>query len=179
MRDDDEFVAFVEQSGSRLCETAFWLCRDWSLAQDLTQTTFIKVYLSWRRIKHDDPYRYCKQVLLRTYLDHTRLKSSAEVRTDVVPDQPAAADAAELRVTLLDALGHLSPRDRAIIVLRYWEDHSVQTVAEMLGVSPGVVKTQSMRALATLRALLGEDEFPPAPPALTPAHLLGDSAAHE
>jgi RNA polymerase sigma factor (sigma-70 family) len=128
------------------------------LAQDLTQTTFIKVYLSWRRIKHEDPYRYCKQVLLRTYLDHKRLKSSAEVRTDVVPDRPAAADAAELRITLLDALGHLSPRDRAIIVLRYWEDHSVQTVAELLGLSPGMVKMQSKRALASLRVLLGEDE---------------------
>jgi RNA polymerase sigma-70 factor (sigma-E family) len=164
VREDGEFVAFVERSGSRLCETAFWLCRDWSLAQDLTQTTFIKVYLAWRRIKHDDPYWYCKQVLLRTYLDHKRLKSSAEVQTDVVPDRPAAADAAELRITLLDALGHLSPRDRAIIVLRYWEDHSVQTVAEMLGLSPGVVKMQSMRALTSLRVLLGEDEVLPAPP---------------
>jgi len=165
VRQDAEFVAFVERSGSRLCETAFWLCRDWSLAQDLTQTTLIKVYLSWRRIKHDDPYAYSKQVLLRTYLDHKRLKRSAEVQTDVVPDRPAAADAAELRITLLDALGHLSPRDRAIIVLRYWEDHSVQTVAELLGLSPGAVKMHSMRALASLRALLGEDEVLPAPPA--------------
>jgi RNA polymerase sigma-70 factor (sigma-E family) len=165
VRDDGEFVAFVEQSASRLFETAFWLCRDWSLAQDLTQITFIKVYLSWRRIKHDDPYPYCKQVLLRTFLDHERLKSSAEVQTDVVPDRPAAADAAELRITLLDALGHLSPRDRAIIVLRYWEDHSVQTVAELLGLSPGVVKVQSMCALASLRVLLGENETLPAPPA--------------
>jgi RNA polymerase sigma-70 factor (sigma-E family) len=164
VRDDGEFVAFVERSGSRLCETAFWLCRDWSLAQDLTQITFIKVYLAWRRIKRDDPYLYCKQVLLRTYLDHKRLRSSAEVQTDVVPDRPAAADAAELRITLLDALGHLSPRDRAIIVLRYWEDHSVQTVAELLDLSPGVVKMQSMRALASLRVLLGEDEAIPAPP---------------
>ena len=168
MRDDGEFVAFVERSGSRLCDTAFWLCGDWSLAQDLTQTTLIKVYLSWRRIKHDNPYPYCKQVLLRTYLDHRRLKSSAEVQTDVVPDRPAAADAAELRITLLDALGHLSPRDRAIIVLRYWEDHSVQTVAELLDVTPGVVKTQSMRALASLRAILGEDDPLAAPPVRTP-----------
>ena len=165
MREDDEFVAFVERSGDRLCETAFWLCRDWNLAQDLTQTTFIKVYLSWRRIKNDNPYPYCKKVLLRTYLDHKRLRSSAEVRTDAVPDQPGAADTPELRLTLLDALGHLGPRDRAIIVLRYWEDHSVQTVAELLDLSPGVVKTQSMRALATLRVLLGEDEVLPAPPA--------------
>jgi RNA polymerase sigma-70 factor (sigma-E family) len=169
VRDDGEFVAFVEQSGSRLCETAFWLCRDWSLAQDLTQTTFIKVYLSWRRIKHYDPYWYCKRVLLRTYLDHKRLKSSAEVQTDVVPDRPVAADAPELRITLLDALGHLSPQDRAIIVLRYWEDHSVQTVADLLGMSPGVVKTRSMRALASLRILPGEDdEALRAPPASAP-----------
>jgi RNA polymerase sigma-70 factor (sigma-E family) len=165
VREDGEFVAFVQRSGDRLCETAFWLCRDWSLAQDLTQTALIKVYLSWRRIKHDDPYRYGKQVLLRTYLDHKRLKSSAEVRTAAVPDRPAAADATELRITLLDALGQLSPRDRAIVVLRYWEDHSVQTVAELLNLSPGVVKVQSMRALASLRALLGEEEAVPAPPA--------------
>ena len=95
MRDDDEFVAFVEQSGSRLRDTAFWLCRDWSLAQDLAQATLIKVYLSWQRIRHDDPYWYCKKVLLRTYLDHKRLKSSAEVQTDVIPDLPAAPDAAD------------------------------------------------------------------------------------
>jgi RNA polymerase sigma-70 factor (sigma-E family) len=164
VRDDDEFVAFVESSGSRLCETAFWLCRDWDFAQDLTQITFIKVYLSWRRIRHDDPYRYSKKVLLRAYLDHKRLKSSSEVQTDALPDRPAAADAAELRLTLLDALGQLSPRDRAIIVLRYWEDHSIQTVAELLGLSPGVVKMQSIRALARLRVLLGEDEALPAPP---------------
>jgi RNA polymerase sigma-70 factor (sigma-E family) len=162
VRDDDEFAAFVERSGSRLCQTAFWLCRDWSFAQDLTQMTFIKVYLSWRRIHHDDPYRYCQQVLLRAYLDHKRLKSSAEVQTAVIPDRPAAADAADLRMTLLDALGQLSPRDRAIVVLRYWEDHSVQTVADLLGLSPGVVKMQSMRALASLRVLLGEDEVQPA-----------------
>ncbi len=158
MRDDDEFVAFVERSGGRLCDTAFLLCRDWDFAQDLTQITFVKVYLSWRRIRHEDPYGYSKKVLLRAYLDHKRLKSSAELRTGTVPDRAAAADAAELRLTLLGALGQLSPRDRAIIVLRYWEDHSIQTVSELLDLSPGVVKVQSVRALARLRVLLGEDE---------------------
>ena len=67
----------------------------------------------------------------------------------------------ELRLTLLGALGQLSPRDRAFIVLRYWEDHSIQTVSELLDLSPGVVKVQSTRALARLRLLLGEDEAPP------------------
>jgi RNA polymerase sigma-70 factor (sigma-E family) len=165
VREDGEFVAFVERSGSRLCDTAFWLCGDWNLAQDLVQTTFIKVYLSWRRIRHHDPYPYSKQVLLRTYLDHRRLKSSAEVQTDAIPDRPGAADPAELRITLLEALGQLSPRDRAIVVLRYWEDHSVQTVAELLDLAPGVVKTQSMRALTSLRNLLGNDDTLLTPPA--------------
>jgi RNA polymerase sigma factor (sigma-70 family) len=68
-------------------------------------------------------------------------------------------------LALLDALGYLSPRDRTIIVLRYWEDHSVQTVAELLDLTPGAVKTRSMRALASLRVLLGEGEAIPAPPA--------------
>lgn len=180
MREDDgEFVAFVERWGSRLCDTAFWLCGDWGLAQDLTQITFIKAYLSWRRIRRDDPYPYCKQVLVRTYLDHKRLKSSAEVQTAIVPDRPVAADVAELRLTLLDALRHLSPRDRAIVVLRYWEDHSVQTVSELLGLSPGVVKTQSMRALATLRDLLGDDESLPPPPAGTASSGLAGWSAHQ
>jgi len=150
VRDDDEFVAFVERSGSRLCETAFLLCRDWNSAQDLTQITFIKVYLSWRRIRHDDPYRYSKKVLLRAHLDQKRLKSSAELRTDAVPDRPAAADAAELRLTLLDALGQLSPRDRAIIVLRYWEDHSIQTVAEA-GARPGRMRPTGACSSASTR----------------------------
>jgi RNA polymerase sigma factor (sigma-70 family) len=66
--------------------------------------------------------------------------------TDAVPDRPAAADPAELRLALLDALGQLSPRDRAIIVLRYWEDHSIQTVSELLDLSPGVVKVQRLGA---------------------------------
>jgi RNA polymerase sigma factor (sigma-70 family) len=65
----------------------------------------------------------------------------------------------ELRLTLLAALGELTPRDRAIVVLRYWEDLSIEAVAELVGVSISVVKTQSMRSLSKLRELLGEDLF--------------------
>ena len=100
------------------------------------------------------------KVLLRVYLDQKRLKSRPS-SDRCGTDRPAAADAAEFRLTLLDALGQLDQRDRAIIVLRYWEDHSIQTVSDLLDLSPGVVKVQSMRALARLRALLGEEEAPP------------------
>ena len=73
-----------------------------------------------------------------------------------VPDT-AHDSSPELRLTLLDALGELPPRDRAIVVLRYWEDLSVEAVAQLVGASVSVVKTQSMRSLAKLRQLFGED----------------------
>jgi RNA polymerase sigma-70 factor (sigma-E family) len=156
---DREFVEYAESRVQRLRQRAYLLCRDWHLAQDLTQVTLAKLYASWKRAaKADSIDAYATKVMLRVFLDHKRLRSSQEV---VIADPAAESiqrdSAPELRITLLEALGRLSPRDRAIVVLRYWEDHSVDTVAEMVGVSPGVVKTQSMRALAQLRALLGED----------------------
>ena len=83
----------------------------------------------------------------------------AEVVSADLPDRPGhpAEPTADLHVTLLQALSTLPVRDQAIVVLRHWEDHSVETVAEILDVSVSVVKMQSMRALARLRDLLGED----------------------
>jgi DNA-directed RNA polymerase specialized sigma24 family protein len=136
---DREFVEYAESRVQRLRQRAYLLCRDWHLAQDLTQVTLAKLYASWRRAsKADSIDAYATKIMLRVFLDHKRLRSSQEV---VIAD--AAAESVqhdftpELRITLLEALGRLSPR--------------------MLGVSQGVVKTQSMRALAQLRGLLGED----------------------
>jgi RNA polymerase sigma factor (sigma-70 family) len=135
------------------------LCRDWHLAQDLTQITLSRLYASWRKVaRANNVDAYAAKVMVRVFLDHKRLKSSHEVVTDTPPPARAVIpDGPDLRLTLLDALGRLGPRARAIVVLRYWEDHSVDTVAEMLGVTPSLVKTQSMRALAQLRTLLGTD----------------------
>jgi RNA polymerase sigma-70 factor (sigma-E family) len=155
MRDDSGFSEFAEAAVIRLRETAFLLSRDWHLAQDLTQATLTKVYLRWRRI--DDPHSYAKKVLLRTFLDHKRRRSSGELSVREFPETAGEDYEPELRLTLLDALGRLSPRDRAIVVLRYWEDLSVRTVADLLNLSESNVKIQSMRALARLRTLIGED----------------------
>ena len=73
------------------------------------------------------------------------------------PPEAGPLDRPELRLTLIDALGYLAPRDRAIVVLRYWEDQSVETVAQTLDLSVAVVKKQSARSLARLRELLGSD----------------------
>ena len=76
-----------------------------------------------------------------------------------IAEAEAPQDQPELRLTLLEAMGRISVRDRAILVLRYWEDQSVETVADLLGISTGTVKTQSARGLTRLRRLLGTEEF--------------------
>jgi RNA polymerase sigma-70 factor (sigma-E family) len=156
-RRDDEFVQFATAHAEGLRRTAYLMCRDWHLAQDLTQTTLAKLYPVWGRLDRlDNPTAYARKILLRTFLDHRRRRGSRELVVDALPE--AAHDVGpELRLTLLDALSHLPVRDRAIVVLRYWEDHSIDTVADLVGVSTSVVKTQSMRSLAKLRELLGED----------------------
>ncbi len=159
MRNESDFTAFAEASAIRLRQIAYLMCRDWHLAQDLTQTTLTKMYVAWNRIgrKDGDPFVYARKVLLNTLLDHRRLRSSSEVTMDQLPDGPAKADTTAVRLTLLDALALLSERDRAIVLLRYWEDFSVEATAEILGVTGSVVKMQSMRGLAALRGHLGAD----------------------
>lgn len=159
MRHEAEFTAFAEAGATRLRQIAYLMCRDWHLAQDLTQTTLTKMYVAWPRItrRDSDPFVYARKVLLNTLLDHKRLRSSGEMATDQLPERPDAPDTTAVRLTLLEALATLPNRDRAILLLRHWEDHSVETTADILGISTSVVKTQSMRALAVLRAQLGED----------------------
>ena len=155
---DEEFVDFARSQAPALRRTAYLMCRDWHLAQDLTQTALAKLYTAWGRLDWlDNPGAYARKVLLRAFLDHRRRRGSQELVIASPPDTAAESDDADLRVTLLDALAQLSPRDRAIVVLRYWEDHSIETVADLVGVSTAVVKSQSMRSLTKLRLLLGED----------------------
>ncbi|WP_433537851.1 SigE family RNA polymerase sigma factor [Micromonospora sp. CA-249363] len=153
---DEEFVEFAQASVGRLRDAAFLMCRDWHLAQDLTQTALAKMYANWGRVRRaDDPYAYARKVLLRCVIDQQRRRSSTELAMSTPPDQ-GEEHPAELRMTLLDAVATLPLRDRAIIVLRYWDDLSVETTAEVVGVSTAVVKSQSMRSLSRLRDLLGD-----------------------
>jgi len=157
---DEEFTSFAEAATPRLRRTAYLMCRDWHLAQDLTQLTLARMYASWGRIwRTANLEAYSRRVLLNAIFDQRRRRSGTEVVLAEVPDRPghAAEPTAELHVTLMRALATLPDRDQAIVVLRHWEDQSVETVAEILGVSVSVVKMRSMRALLRLRELLGED----------------------
>jgi RNA polymerase sigma-70 factor (sigma-E family) len=153
-----EFVEFARAAAPRLRKTAFLMCRDWHLAHDLTQITLAKMFASWKRISGSANLgAYSRTVLMRALFDHRRRRSGQEIAIAAVPEPAARHHAGpDLRMTLIDALGYLSDRDRAIVVLRYWEDQSVDTVAQVLGVSVAVVKAQSARSLTKLRELLND-----------------------
>jgi RNA polymerase sigma-70 factor (sigma-E family) len=156
---ETEFVRFATVAAPRLRRTAYLLCHDWHFAQDLTQTALSKSYVSWKKVSRSgNPESYCRAILLRVFLDHQRRQSSTEVTTAEFPES-ARWQGSELRLTLLDALDQLPPRDRAIVVLRYWEDQTIEATASMLDLSAETVKKQSSRSLTRLRNLLQDEQL--------------------
>ncbi|MBY8882277.1 SigE family RNA polymerase sigma factor [Actinacidiphila acidipaludis] len=127
---------------------------DTHLAEDLVQETLGRMYVVWGRMgKVDNPAGYAQTVLVRIFLTHQRRRSSRESPAADLPDRAGrdSSGDASLRVTLLAALSALPPKDRAVLVLRYWEDRSVEETAAVLQSSPGAVRTRTTRALARLR----------------------------
>jgi len=155
--DLEDFTEFAAVRGAQLFRMAYLLAGDRHAAEDLTQSTLGKLYAAWNRVRRaDNPVAYSRTVMVRTYVAG-RKKTSREHPTDVVPESGDRDRDTALRLTLFAALAELSSRDRAIVVLRYWEDHSVEGTAQILGVSAGTVRTRSHRALAKLRVRLGSD----------------------
>lgn len=156
---DAEFTAFVESASTRLRRSAFLMCRDWHFAQDLTQQTFAKMYAAWPRIRTGTNLEaYSRKVLMNLVLDLSKRRSASEVVLAELPDHADRTDGTpELRLALVEVLAQLSVEDQAVLVLRHAEDHSIDTVAMILNVSVSVVKMRNARALARLRAMLGDD----------------------
>ncbi|MER5226889.1 SigE family RNA polymerase sigma factor [Streptomyces flaveus] len=157
---DEQDITFDEFARSRqthLRRAAYLLCGDWHLAEDLTQTSLAKLYAVWRRVQRtDSPDAYARKVLYRTFVDETRRRRWWERPGSHEYDAVAPAQDPELRLTLLDALRQVPARSRAVLVLRFWEDQSVEETAAALGCSTGTVKSQTSRGLATLRRILGD-----------------------
>ncbi|WHT19234.1 SigE family RNA polymerase sigma factor [Crossiella sp. CA-258035] len=150
-----EFVEFVRARGPALRRTAFLLCGDWHRAEDLVQSTLIKLYKAWRRLEaHGAIEPYARQVLVRTAIDESRRFWRREKATAELPDLPTPETGAEVAVDVRRALAALPKRQRAVVVLRFWEDLPVQEVARLLGCSEGTVKSQSAKGLAALRKSL-------------------------
>ena len=151
------FTHYVQQARPQLQRTAYLMCGDWQLADDLTQETIITLYRRWNALDHDiGPTAYARRVLIH----HVRRSAKRAWRSREVMTAPPEAiheplHGIEEREVILRALARLGPRQRTIVVLRYWEDLSVEQTAEAVGCTRGTVTSQSHRALATLRALLG------------------------
>ena len=157
MRSTQDFAEFAAAVSPRLRRMAFLLCGDWHTAEDLVQTTLAKVFVSWRKIRRKEAEQaYAFRTLVNTYLAYKRLKRSEEILTSRVPERSVWLPPPETRIVVLNALATLPPKSRAVVVLRYWADLSVDEVAAMLGCSPGNVKSQSARALSKLRPMLDD-----------------------
>jgi RNA polymerase sigma-70 factor (sigma-E family) len=152
----EEFTEFAAAEMARLRRTAYLLCGDWHAAEDLTQIALTRTLLAWRRIsKQENAHAYAHRTLVNAYLGQRRTRRSGEIPIGDLPDLLGPSSTTELRVVLLAALATLPPQARAVVVLRYWEDLSVDQVAEILRCSAGTVKSQSARSLKKLRESLG------------------------
>lgn len=155
-RDDERFVEFARTCRSSLRHTAYLLTADWHASDDLVQSTLIKVYVAWPKIRQEVPAAYARRVLLRAFLDGRRRRSSTEVATHVLADPIGPPEHDERRLDLLAALSALPDSQRAVVVLRFYQDLSVEQTADVLGVTQGTVKSQTSKATSHLREALGQ-----------------------
>ncbi|ADB33500.1 RNA polymerase, sigma-24 subunit, ECF subfamily [Kribbella flavida DSM 17836] len=157
---EQEFEEFAQACAAQLYRSAWLLCGSHYQAEDLVQETLAKVYAKWHRPfgRIDNPAAYAQTTLTRTFLSAVRRRSHGEQSHADVPDQPVAdlAAVADVRVALHDVLAELPKADRAVLVLRYFEDLSVDEVAVRMGLSAGAVRNRSMRALQRIRVLIDD-----------------------
>jgi RNA polymerase sigma-70 factor (sigma-E family) len=163
--DEDRFREFARAQAGILRRSAFLLCGDWYLAEDLVQATLMKMHGAWSRLAdRHQPVSYARKTLLRCWLDERRKPwRRTEHRDGAVPERAdAVADPAfvhqqtALRDDLLRALSALAPRQRAVLVLRFFESLSVAETADALGCTEGTVKSQTAHGLAAMRTALAD-----------------------
>jgi RNA polymerase sigma-70 factor (sigma-E family) len=151
---DEEFDGFMRGRWPAMVRLAYGLTGDAGHAEDLAQTAFARAYASWGRVKRaGDPDAYVRKIVIN---EHRNLFRKRRVNEELRADLRDVAvrsnhSGPETAHALLAALGELAPRQRAVVVLRYWLDLSEMETAATLGCSVGTVKSQASRALATLR----------------------------
>jgi len=154
---DAEFSEFAAAAHSRLRSTAYLLCGDWERAADHVQEGLIRVYVAWPRlVRRGGELAYARKAVVSAFLDASRKRSSTERPTESDTERPSGEDVATHvsdRAALMAALARLPQRQRACVVLRYFEDLDVRETAVALRCSEGTVKSQTSRALASLRSM--------------------------
>lgn len=156
-RHDEEFDAFMTASWASLYRTAVLMTGDRHLAEDLLQNTMGKVYKAWPRVSRvDHPRSYARTVLAHEVASWWRKKSSSELPTEDWPDTglPGHDDSVVAKVLVWRTLQELPPRQRAVVVLRYYEDLTEAEIAAALAISAGAVKSHAHQALRSLERRL-------------------------
>ena len=154
----DDFEEFARARIPHLYRTAWLLTGDQHHAEDLVQETLAKMFRVWRGLHRiHNPSAYAQTVLTRSFISLRRRRSWSERPTETVPEQADRSSDPALRLTLLNALAELDHLDRVVLVLRFFEDRSVDDVAHDLGQSISAVKSRTQRALARIRTVLGDD----------------------
>jgi RNA polymerase sigma-70 factor (sigma-E family) len=152
-RPDSGFDEFVVAASPRLLRSAFLLTHDWAAAEDLLQTALAKAWFAWDRMR-GNPEPYVRRIMYHTYVSLWRRRSFGEHPTHPLPDRARPDDASvelDERDEVWRALGRLPRRQRAVLVLRYFEDLSEAETAHILEISVGTVKSQTAKGLARLR----------------------------
>jgi RNA polymerase sigma-70 factor (sigma-E family) len=160
---ENDYREFVAGQLQPLLRTAYLLCGHWQTAEDLVQTTLVQLYRAWpRAASWEEPRAYARQMLANAYLSARRRRWRGEQPMAEPPDDRDAPRRPDPTTAVADRdwqwqlLLRLPPRQRAVLVLRFWDDFDVAETARLLGISPGTVKSQTAHGLATLRQALAE-----------------------
>ncbi|ACZ89694.1 RNA polymerase sigma-E factor [Streptosporangium roseum] len=156
---EEEFSRYVKEARPGLRRTAFLLSSDWFEADDLVQRALIAIHGRWESLEHRDRITgYARTIIIRMIISDRRShRWSREALAEALPEPEPAGDPYALlgdRLVLMRALAALGPRQRAVVVLRYWEDRSVEETALAMGSGGSTVRSQTARALSTLRSVL-------------------------
>jgi RNA polymerase sigma-70 factor (sigma-E family) len=161
----ESFEEYVASSSSRLLRFAYVLCGDRHLAEDLVQDVLARAYRRWNRIEADQPDGYLRAAIVRAHLSLRRRKASTEKVTADVPEPVKPVSDFTHRLAVRDELwamlAGLSRTQRAVVVLRFYEDLDDNRIAEVLGCSPITVRVHAMRALDRLRTNLSQSSTQP------------------
>jgi len=157
-QDEREFVEFVSGSSRSLCRTAYLLTGDWHRAEDVVQAAMVKLYVAWPRVARTAAFgAYAKRAVVNCAIDESRRPWRRERPVDTVyagEDRRDGPREVDDRLLVVAALATLPPRQRATVVLRYYDDLTVEETAAVLGCTPGTVKSQTARGLDALRVSL-------------------------
>lgn len=154
-----DFRAWAVVRREPLRRTAFLMCGDWFLADDLVQDAMSRVFSVWDKVAlRGDPDAYARRVVVNLLIDERRRPwRRREINLDVVPEPQTSTPSSDgLQADVLAALAKVPPRQRAVLVLRFFEGQSVEDAATILGCSTGTVKSQTSKGLSNLRAALAD-----------------------